>query len=1122
MTPRDDASERQVQAADPAASTWLSANAGSGKTRVLTDRVARLLLRGVAPQRILCLTYTKAAAAEMQNRLFQRLGAWAMLDDGALRQELLDRGAEGPVDAATLARARRLFASAIETPGGLKIQTIHAFCAGLLRRFPLEAGLSPGFTEIDERTMTLLRDDVIEDLAERHPAALDGLARYPLGEGFDRLAAEIVRHRAALAEKRDGAAIREMFGLPPEYDTGALLAEVFLGSERALIGDLLPVLDSGSSNDVKAAKRLRNLSRDGWSVTDLETLESLFLFGAGAKAPFAAKIGSFPTKDTRARLGPALDPLNALMARVDGARPHRLALAAAFKTEALQRFADVFLRAYEGRKARMGWLDFDDLILGARRLLSDPSVAQWVLFKLDGGVDHILVDEAQDTSPEQWAVIELLTQEFTAGQGAEGAERTIFVVGDKKQSIYSFQGADLAAFDRMRAHFAGRLGAMGVPLAELVLEHSFRSSNAILRLVDEAFDDARGAGLGGAVSHIAFHGAMPGRVDLWPAIPKAEAQEPRNWFDPVDIVTDEHHDARLARRIATEIARMLAEGTAIPANGGARRMRAGDVLILVQRRSGLFYHIIRACKALGLPIAGADRMNLAAELAVKDLTSLLAFLNLPEDDLALAEALRAPLLGWSEDALFRLACDRLGTLWQALRDSALPEAATTREIVSDLLNSADFLRPYDLLERILTRHDGRRRLLARLGSEAEDGIDALLHQALGYEATEVPSLTGFLTWLQSGEVTIKRQLDSAGNRIRVMTVHGAKGLEAPVVFLPDTAARRAPRGRDLYPMPGGGVAWAMPSDQNPPALEKIREEVAAAQTDERARLLYVAMTRAESWLVVAAAGDVDQGDCWYDQVAEAMGHAGAVAENFHFGKGLRLQHGDWPDPLPTTEDRHTDPPPPALPGWSRAPAPQPSHAPGPLSPSDLGGAKVLPGEGAALPQQEAMRRGRQLHRLLEHLPAWPRTDWDQIGDALLREDGEDSEPDAARRATLLIEARRVLDAAELAFLFAPGTLAEVEITAEFQDRRLLGTIDRLIVGPDRVLAVDYKSNAVLPETPEEVPEGLLRQMAAYRAALAQVFPDRRVEAALLWTAAPRLMPLPEALLDAAALRSGGA
>ena len=668
---RDDATERQVQAADPAASTWLSANAGSGKTRVLTDRVARLLLDGVQPQHILCLTYTKAAASEMQNRLFKRLGAWAMLAEDALRDQLAALGVEGGTDAARLADARRLFARAIETPGGLKIQTIHSFCASLLRRFPLEAGVTPRFAEMDDRRATLLRDEVVDTLAETATDTVDAVARLLTDEDFASLTAEIARHRAAFDPPLSREAVWGLFSLAPGDSTEALLDEVFLGGEADWLAELVPLLRAGSATDAKAAEKLADLSLSPPVPADLAVLEDVLLNGAKAREPFAAKRATFPTKATQARLGPRLTRLHDLMRRVEAARPRRVALLAAERTDALHRFAAAFLPEYAARKAARGWLDFDDLIVKARGLLTDPSVAQWVLFRLDGGIDHILVDEAQDTSPEQWRVIDHLTQEFTAGRGARAVPRTIFVVGDKKQSIYSFQGADLRAFDRMHAQFAARLEAVRIALQSLTLDYSFRSSDAILRLVDLTFDDRRGTGLGGGFKHLAFKRDLPGRVDLWPAIEPVSDPEGGDWFDPVDLISDQHHTARLATRIAAEIARMIAVGTRIPTDTGPRPMRPGDVLILVQRRSTLFHEIIRACKAAGLPIAGADRLKLGAELAVRDLRALLAFLATPEDSLSLAAALRSPLFGWTEGQLYALAAGRPQRfLWEALRDRA--------------------------------------------------------------------------------------------------------------------------------------------------------------------------------------------------------------------------------------------------------------------------------------------------------------------------------------------------------------------------------------------------------------------------------------------------------------------
>ncbi|AWB50029.1 double-strand break repair helicase AddA [Gemmobacter aquarius] len=1088
------ASERQVQASTPDASTWLSANAGSGKTRVLTDRVARLLLKGVEPQHILCLTYTKAAATEMQNRLFRRLGEWAMLPAPDLRRSLAELGEAGALDPDLLAQARRLFARAIETPGGLRIQTIHSFCATLLRRFPLEAGVSPQFTELDDRTARLLRDEIVEEMAQAAHPVIAEVARAWTGEDFGSLVSQIVGQRAKFETPLTESEARLLFDLQQGETVQTLLSRVFMGDETLWMPAVIAAMAQGKSTDLKGAEKLSVMDFTAPTLDLLTACEDLFLFGPDAKSPHGAKVDSFPTKDTRLALGTTIDKLNQLMTRVQDARETRCALAAMERALTLHRFAAAFLPLYEQRKAARGWLDFDDLIARARKVLTDPGVAAWVLFRLDGGIDHILVDEAQDTGPDQWRVIESLAAEFTAGSSARDVERTLFVVGDKKQSIYSFQGADVAAFDEKHGTFRTQFGAVGRMFQSLVLEHSFRSSPAILRVVDATFGSRFPQALGDSVQHIAFRAAMPGRVDLWPLIAKAEKNPEDDWKNPVDLITEEHHFARLAGQIADEIKTLIDAGTSIPLpDGTTRPVHAGDFLILVQRRSELFSEIIRACKARGLPIAGADRLKLGAELAVKDIAALLSFLATPEDDLSLASVLRSPLCGWTEAELYALAQPRRGYLWQELRGR--PEFAATHDMLRDLLDQADFLRPFDLIERALTRHDGRRRLLARLGAEAEDGIDELLSQALVYEGTDVPSLTGFLTWLSTDEVEVKRQMDSEGARIRVMTVHGAKGLEAPIVILPDTCDRQSRERDEVFEVAGRPV-WKTNADSSPAAITAAREARKQKEQAENLRLLYVALTRARAWLIVCGAGEVKTEGAWWGLVAGAMQAEGAVP--YDAGR-LRYAFGDWPAPAPQVSVPETAV---DLPHWSRQAAPEVARTARLVSPSDLGGAKALSGDG--LDEETAKTRGTALHLLLEHLP--------QSGEAA----AETLIPDAALRGELLAEARAVLAAHPA--LFSQG-LAEVAITADLPLGRMLGTIDRLVIGADHVLAVDYKSNRMVPARPADVPEGILRQMGAYADALRQVHPGKQVKVAILWTRTATLMPLDHDILSAALSRA---
>lgn len=1102
MSKPDLATQAQMRAADPGTSTWLSANAGSGKTSVLIDRVARLLLQDVPPDRILCLTYTKAAATEMQNRLFERLGGWAMLADAELAARLDKLGLERMTNSPELRKkARTLFARAIETPGGLKIQTIHSFCSALLRRFPLEAHVAPAFTEMDDRTAQRLRADILDKMADGAALdAFDAIAAYLTEDGVEALVHTISSNRESLGTPFDRAACLTALGAAPDLTRDILLADLFDGSDADMLTSVAQKMALGSSTDNKGAVTLTRMLAEPFGMGWLETLEGLLLFGPGAKAPYGAKIDKFPTKDTREKLGADKDALNALMERVQEARPNRLALAVTDKTQALYTFAAAFLPELAQQKTARGTLDFDDLILKARALLTDPSVAQWVLFRLDGGIDHILVDEAQDTSPVQWDIVQLLAREFASGAGARSdVARTIFVVGDPKQSIYSFQGADPQGFEDMRVYFETALRQVDQPFQSRELLYSFRSSSAILRAVDATFGATPHDGFHDASEHLSFFSDLPGRVDLWPVIVKEDEPVKASFEDPVDAPSPDKPEMVLARAVVTQMSRLIADGAQITdAKGNTRPLTPGDFLVLVQRRGDMFHEIIRACKAQDLPIAGADRLRIGGELAVKDLIALLSFAATPEDSLSLAAVLRSPLLGWTEAQLYALAHGRKQKyLWSELRDHA-DQHPSTVAFLKDIRDQADFLRPYELLERCLTRHNGRFKLLARLGQEAEDGIDALLAQAMTFERGNVPSLTGFLSWFGDDQSDLKRPVDSTADAVRVMSVHGSKGLEAPVVILPDSAKRRAPNESGLIQIDDGPLVWPVAKTQAPDALVEALENRSAKQEAERIRLLYVAMTRARNWLIIAGAGEVGAGgDSWYSRAEAGLQHAGAGPLDTDFGEGLRYQVGTWPEPLHhKTEARHI--PDVAIPDWAKSHADKPAEATKPLSPSKLGGDKVIGGPNAILSQEDATERGTQIHSLLEDLPLLPHARWPHIAQSR----GVDAET--------LAEVSRVVEAHPTLFN-DPNALTEVDITAalpELHDHTIYGAIDRLIVTDTHILAIDYKSNADVPSSVETTPDGLLRQMGAYASALRKIYPNHMIETAILWTRTAEMMRLP--------------
>ncbi len=1125
----------QIAAADPAVSAWVGANAGSGKTRVLTQRVARLLLAGSAPERILCLTYTKAAAVEMRERLFQTLGGWAMAPAETLAAELaaLEGAEAGPADPARLASARRLFAAALETPGGLKIQTIHAFCTEVLRRFPLEAGVSPRFEVIESHDRALMLAEIRREMAAAAEAgsddAFDRIAARLSDDAADQLVEAVLAARARFETPLSEAALRQHFGAAAE-GAGAV-AQAALDSicwEKAT--PLAAWLDEGQGKtDMAAAAAIRAASRLAAQAPErpgeaVAALLGAFLTGKGDRR---SRRG-FPKKIVLENHPGADDAVECLL---DWAEETRRALAAAEvadRARDLHDFAGALLAAYERHKAARGALDFADLVTRTARLLARAEDRAWVLYKLDAGIHHVLVDEAQDTAPEQWEVVKRLTAEFFAGAGAGPGGRTLFVVGDPKQSIYSFQGAEPAAFGATRAEIAGRAAG---GLARPDLEVSFRSAPGLLAFVDRVFEGRAGdLAQGDPVVHRPSRAGDAARIDLWPLLASEEREEaPAEWWRPAVATPPLHAKQRLARLLAAELSGMIGRARR-PARGGAPGavLEAGDVIVLVRRRDALARELIRALKDRGVPVAGADRLTLSGSLAARDLLALAKAVLAPRDELSLAAVLRSPLCDLDDAALEALAAHRGER--ELLRD-ALARSPHTREaeMLADLRDAADYRRPYEFFERVLVRHDGRRRLVARLGPEAEDVIDELLEQALAYEGQSVPTLAGFVAWIEAGEDTIKREMEKAGNAVRVMTVHGAKGLEAPVVVLADTVAAKGGRGRPaIAEDPETGLALWLPSkDRDDAASARARAALEAREAAESARLLYVALTRAEDWLILCGAGleRLAAAD-WYAELAAAHG---AMAEAVGGAErvALRAAGPGLPEGLeiarietgPRAEAEDGAGPgcadgaaPPAPPAWA---VPAPAEArPRRLSPSKLL-AESEAGGGAGRGREAALAYGNAVHLLLERLADLPEAARAEAGHALLA-----AAPglDSAAREAALQEALAVFAAPWAGPLFGPDSLAEAGAALRLPGvpgPAMIGRIDRLVVSETEALVLDYKTDRAPPARPEEVAPGYLAQLGAYRAALGEVFPGREIRAALLFSAEPRLMHLPGALLDEA-------
>ncbi|WP_340116559.1 double-strand break repair helicase AddA [Pelagibius sp. 7325] len=1158
------ATEAQRQATDPEATVWVSASAGSGKTKVLVDRVLSLLLRGSAPGRILCLTFTKAAAAEMANRLSGRLAGWVTAEEAVLRASL-EELTGGPVDDDLLPRARALFARVLDTPGGIKIQTIHAFCQALLGRFPLEAGVAPNARVLDEHeSADLLETARVEVLSQalndqgRLSDAIAILTAHLQEDRFTEVLQQLIHERGRLADlkavrgnvDRVAEDVFTLLGVDPaETPEDAIAKACAEGAfERTALMGVMEAWATGTANEQKKSEQLAN-----WLAAD----------GAARAETFESHCGLFLTKEGEARKTPltkkVLADFPAALAAVQDEAERLIlvsqrcnAITVARGTRALLVLGDAIVAAYQRHKEARVLLDYDDLIHFSARLLARQGGVSWVLFKLDGGLDHLLVDEAQDTSPEQWRIVEMLTSEFFAGAGAheDRAEtvRTVFAVGDPKQSIYSFQRADPAEFQRMRDLFRGRAQRAQHRWRPVSLAVSFRSTEAVLSTVDAVFaaEAAQDGVLFGeaAIRHQAKRVGDAGLIEVWPPAPPAESESLDSWALPLPSRSDSPAPLRLARLVARRIWywTVSAEGaddSACQLAARGRRMRPGDVMVLVRRRNAFLAELVRELKTLGVPVAGVDRMNLTEQLAVMDLMALGRVLLLPEDDLSLACVLKGPLIGFDEDQIFALAHGRgRRSLWQRLGELAKddPAFAGARSYLEDLAARADYVAPFELYSALLGAGRGREKLLARLGPDAADPLDEFLSLALSYERENAPSLEGFLHWLAAGELEIKRDLEQEHGAVRLMTVHGSKGLEAPVVILPDTLQLPSASDGLLWVHDGKAApplaVWPVKRDYDLPILGLARAARQQAQEQEYRRLLYVALTRAEDRLYVcgwetkrsAPAGN------WYALVQDAftsLADRGDVeAVDFDFtadvgtegwaGPGWRLTRAQV---APVVAEKEAQRPegaqPVPLPAWAATPAPPEPAPPQPLAPSRPTESEPPSRSPLGADAGRRFRRGLLIHRLLQSLPDLAPGDRAAAGRAFLASPLHDLSSE--QQDEILAEVLRVLDLPDLAPLFGPGSRAEVPLAGLIDTRAgpqvIVGQVDRLLVENESICLIDYKSQRPAPQRVEEVPPLYLKQMAAYRALLARIYPGRAIRSYLLWTDQPRLMQLSDALLE---------
>ena len=1133
----------QARASDPSSSAFVSANAGSGKTHVLVQRVIRLLLDGVAPERILCITFTKAAAANMAERVFSTLGHWVTIDDAALDAAIIEAGIARP-DARLRMSARKLFACALETPGGLKVQTIHALCTRLLQQFPFEANVPARFAVIDERDQNEMMEranlkvllDASRDLNSAAGRALDTAMASAADVTFKDVVREacLSRDHFLAWNQRAGsievaaAQVSAALGITPGDTIEAVEREIVNGPHlpNSRWKELAAVLESASKSDRKQADRLRGaLVFSGSAQVDAY----LDVFLTDDRTPRDSVL-SKKFRDNHAVIAALFD---AESLRIGPLIERRRALTIRDRTQALLQIATVAAANYQREKQERGLLDYDDLIEKTLEMLDRVS-SGWVHYKLDRGVDHVLIDEAQDTSPKQWDIVAHIISEFTSGKGArEGVERTIFAVGDEKQSIFSFQGAAPREFDARRRLLQRKFVEAGLKFDPVSFTYSFRSGPAILQTVDHVFREVEiyrsihSVETGYPIHH-SLADAGPSLIELWELQQADAKQDIEGWRAPFDGLSQTSPEVKLAKRIQGEIRRLVESGTTTGSASRRRPLRYGDMLVLVRRRGNAFDAVIQALKHASIPVAGADRLKLTEHIAIIDLMNLADALLLPQDDLALAVALKSPLFGLGDDDLFTLAWQRKGSLRAALSLHAVSEGK-----FSDALNRLEKCErrfnaetPFAFYAWLLGADGGRARILRRLGHEANDALDEFLELALNYERKAPASLQGFMAWLRAADTEIKRDMEISRDEVRVMTVHGAKGLEASVVFLVDTTSSPSDTQRPkLVHLPGGVVVWAGKKADDPAAVAAARTAMLAETEDEYRRLLYVAMTRAADRLIVGGCmpGNMNsvRKNSWYDLLVKGLRNSGLHEQTIEAAEGpiKRYSHGEDVDALGIAAAA-----PPALaaielPSWLKTSAPAEAAGENVLRPSDPAGHenRRAPGGQPIQMRARALQRGTLVHRLLQSLPDVPAARRREAALNYLARHAQDWTD--AERESLILGLLGLIGDGRFAPVFAAGSRAEASIAGRLQrpgrpPALISGQIDRLVVTPHEVLIVDYKTNSVPPCLPAEAPLGYIRQLALYRAVLEKLYPRLPVRAALLWTERPELMEIPGPLLDA--------
>lgn len=1136
-TSRDiDPNVLQGRASNPNNSSWVGASAGSGKTKVLTDRILRLLLpqnddsKGTEPHKILALTFTKAAASEMELRIQKTLSSWATLNEDKLEKNLTSLLERKPTQN-DKDSARRLFAKVIDAQGGLPIMTIHSFCTSVLSRFPLEAGLSPQNKALEELQALELLSKAQQQLIQKAKSdkgsplsnAISHLTEEQNEEQFSDLFSQIMNERAQLQRTLkdnfgiDGLYTRlcKLLNIQPDITINDLFDNFFNDVPKQHLYKTINILsESKTKTDQGRAQDIKNWLENDNQKNTFINYKKVFLTTENIPRKNIASKKIIENNIHVEKI------LQAEALRILSFEEQLKSLKCAILTRDVFIIAEELLSLYSLLKEKESALDFDDLILKTVDLLKGRSLgletgdmAPWVRFKLDQGIDHILVDEAQDTNPEQWEIIQSLCDDFFDGEGAQNTTRTIFVVGDEKQSIFSFQRASPEKFIEIKNWFKEKIDLAQKKFDPVDINISFRTVRSILECVDSVFETLplHNIKSNHATEHKVFRNGQPGFVELWPLF-KTEKQDNINyWAPPIELKESQSGAAQLADHIGETIKSWIDNKETLESHN--RPIHAGDIMILMRTRTPFVDQLVRALKTRNIPVSGVDRMVLNDQLIVQDLCAAASFGLLPDDDLTLACLLKSPLIGWNDEDLETIALNRSGTLWSSLKETNHIDLIKWLE---ELIYFAHRESAFSFFSLILqtpcpaTNISGLSAFKKRLGEEIVDPLNEFLNSALSFEQEHSTSLHDFLYHHRNTSSSIKREMEETGNAVRIMTVHGSKGLQSPIVIMPDTIRQSAGKiDKILWPNRSNQMLplFSTRKQEAPELYLKAQEKVKEGLEQEYKRLLYVAMTRAENRLYIGGcSGKKSPNDeSWYFYIQDAFKRLNGVETLNNDVLRYSCTKSDAPDKekqrKTSTQIKTHD-----TPKWLHQNMPSEPMPPRPLVPSRPSGNEMPAMSPLKGDDNYRFRRGNLTHMLLQTLPDVASNNWQSSAENYLNKTASDLSKKI--KDSIIDETLSILNDYEFAPIFGKDSMAEVPITGLLDDQTLIsGQIDRLLVTDTEILIIDFKTNRPPPHLEKDVPQIYKKQMRAYADALCQIYPDREIKTALLWTDGPRLMPL---------------